>query len=634
MIIKNRKNKTFTPNNLSINLPINLPINIQDIDKFNEYNYINFINNKKTINTGCLLITNNINTYDIFVWCYYHLNIINFNKIILVDNTELGIHKTLVSIFKEKIEYHHNPGILYQNEIYNKFVNDTNIQWILPIDDDEYLYISDKYDNDINKYLEYQLNNNYCEKYAFKWHIAFSKELIYKRAVNDSVLELFNYVFLNNTEKRYDDKHIRYAFPFIKTIVNTDLPHLYLDDNGNKKRFEIADFMNNDYPSNKLSFSKNVFFDILGSVHNPITYKDNKFIFAYNEETDQYYNGMYSLFSFNQEADAFLYHFKYRTELEYLYKCNNFKFPNILTKHVEEKYNNEHFNAVVSLVKDDIYYDNKISNLYSKHKDKIYELYNANYKNVYYQTVFYTDDNNSSMYDAVIALTSWKNRINSVYDTINSIKQHNKHKYLFVLTLSSDEFLNKEEDLPKELLECADLKILWVKYNYKSFKKYLFTMQMYKDLPIITADDGDIYISNSFDVLFDNWQNNKNNIYCYIYWPSYFTHKRILMYSINSGTSVIFPPHCFNENAIEILNNNRDFLISTNEDDFYTSCLIKMFNKNIIKLNDFNNVSEIYYEIDEPISNKLSNLESFKDLKILRQIKLNIITKCFKDIFF
>ena len=81
-------------------------------------------------------------------------------------------------------------------------------------------------------------------------------------------------------DKIYNDKHVRYAFPFIKTLVNTELKHLYLNDNGNKKHFAIADFMSNVYPEENLTFAKNIFFDIIGSVHDPITYKNNQFVFA------------------------------------------------------------------------------------------------------------------------------------------------------------------------------------------------------------------------------------------------------------------------------------------------------------------------------------------------------------------
>ena len=608
-----------------------LPLNIQDVDMFNNYNYVYHADVQKTINSGCLLITNNINTYDIFVWCYFHLNIIHFDRIILIDNTEHGLHRNLQKIFGYKIEYKHQPGTIYQNEIYNTYTNNTNIKWLLPIDDDEYLYISEKYNNDINVFIKEQQKLNPCDKYAFKWHIMFSKQPMKTRNFTASILELFKYSFKNVPDKIYNDKHVRYAFPFVKTLVNTELKHLYLNDNGNKKHFAIADFMSNVYPEENLTFAKNIFFDIVGSVHNPITYKNNQFVFAYNPETDQYYNGMYSEFSFDETTDACLYHFKYRTEDEYNYKCINFKFPNILTSHVKEKYNNSHYNAVHELIDGDLCYDGRLAALYRKHLTEIKQIYNKYYNSMHFCQSIFT--NNTKQYDAVIALTSWKNRIASVYGTIKSIMANNKHNYLFVLTLSSDEFPDLENGLPDELFTLKNLKILWVKENAKSFKKYLFTMQMYRTLPIMTADDGCIYKSNSFDVLYDNWKRAPENIYCYIYWLSYFTDQRIRLYSVNSGTGIIFPPHAFDGTAIKILNEYLNFLLITNEDDFFTTCLIKMFNKTIIKLPDFNKISDIYSEIDELAENKISNNEIFKDLKKIRRVKLDIIIHCFKPYF-
>ena len=109
---------------------------------------------------------------------------------------------------------------------------------------------------------------------------------------------------------------------------------------------------------------------------------------------------------------------------------------------------------------------------------------------------------------AVISLTSWRERIATVGLTIFSILTHCPGFHV-VLCLSSDEFPQKEAGLPRDLAVMAAnniIEILWVKENYKAFKKVLFTMKKYHDVPVISADDDLIYCKNYADVLYDKWQ--------------------------------------------------------------------------------------------------------------------------------
>ena len=60
-----------------------------------------------------------------------------------------------------------------------------------------------------------------------------------------------------------------------------------------------------------------------------------------------------------------------------------------------------------------------------------------------------------------------------------------------ILNLSTDEFQNKEKDLPKELLEKQNniFEIHWVKENTKAYKKIMPTLELYPDDVIISIDD-------------------------------------------------------------------------------------------------------------------------------------------------
>ena len=105
---------------------------------------------------------------------------------------------------------------------------------------------------------------------------------------------------------------------------------------------------------------------------------------------------------------------------------------------------------------------------------------------------------------ALISLTSWKARINTVGLTIFNLLTTCPGFHI-VLCLSSDEFPQKEKELPKDLITLSNSKlveILWVKRNYKALKKVLFAMSKYQTIPIISADDDCLYTCNYAEELY------------------------------------------------------------------------------------------------------------------------------------
>lgn len=90
---------------------------------------------------------------------------------------------------------------------------------------------------------------------------------------------------------------------------------------------------------------------------------------------------------------------------------------------------------------------------------------------------------------AIISLTSWKARINTVSKTLYSlIKQCSG--FHIVLVLSEEEFPKMMKELPENLMLFVEnelIEVLCVYKNYKSFKKWLFTADKYRDVPIISV---------------------------------------------------------------------------------------------------------------------------------------------------
>ena len=165
---------------------------------------------------------------------------------------------------------------------------------------------------------------------------------------------------------------------------------------------------------------------------------------------------------------------------------------------------------------------------------------------------------------AIISLTSWRARINTVDKTIYSLIKQCPGFHI-VLVLSEEEFPKREEELPERLMLFVEnelIELLWVYKNYKSFKKVLFTMDKYRDVPVISADDDCIYTCNYAEMLYNAWNKNKN---CRI---SFEKVKRNFGQQLLCGYGTINPPNCFSFLKLKILKSLIDRNL-TEDDMFY-----------------------------------------------------------------
>lgn len=151
---------------------------------------------------------------------------------------------------------------------------------------------------------------------------------------------------------------------------------------------------------------------------------------------------------------------------------------------------------------------------------------------------------------AIISLTSWKARINTVYKTIETLIEKCPGFHI-VLTLSEEEFPYKEKNLPSNLLDLSNyFEILWVYKNYKSFKKFIFTLRKYKNVPVISADDDCLYITNYAENLYSEWQKTREHVIrythttrfmpqgpCTLYWNIDFPVEKLTTHDIKKSKS-------------------------------------------------------------------------------------------------
>lgn len=220
---------------------------------------------------------------------------------------------------------------------------------------------------------------------------------------------------------------------------------------------------------------------------------------------------------------------------------------------------------------------------------------------------------------AIISLTSWKARINTVGKTLYSLLKMCPGFHI-VLVLSEEEFPKKEEELPEELMLFVDndlIEILWVYKNYKAFKKVLFTMDKYRDVPIISADDDCIYIINYAQELYDIWLNNKDSFITY----------KITKQKYDCietwGFATLHPPFAYGEyglfyiDCLEIKNNKH-----SQDDNYYTVLRKKVNNMNVINLN--RKMRDVVFIHDEnnslfEVRKKINNTHEFDEyIKIMQ----------------
>ena len=182
---------------------------------------------------------------------------------------------------------------------------------------------------------------------------------------------------------------------------------------------------------------------------------------------------------------------------------------------------------------------------------------------------------------AVIALTSWKKRIDTVGLTIYNLMRVCGPAYHIVLTLAEEEFPKKERNLPKDLVlmkNAGVFEILWVKKNYKSFKKTAFAQIRYKNVPVISADDGCIYTYNYADVLYNAWCHNKKSVI------GFKEFKASKIHCFGSGYGVIYPPYCFKTYAVNAIVRYAPILNQNPNDDRFIGNLCNVLGIPLLEL--------------------------------------------------
>lgn len=190
----------------------------------------------------------------------------------------------------------------------------------------------------------------------------------------------------------------------------------------------------------------------------------------------------------------------------------------------------------------------------------------------------------------VISLTSWTARINTVAKTLFSLVQQCPNFHI-VLVLAEEEFPKMTAELPENLMLFVEnelIELMFVRKNYRSFKKVLFTMDKYRDVPVISADDDCIYTCNYAQELYDKWVSEKKHIISF--------RKSKKSPGCPVGCSVLYSPKTFSTLIFEF----KKFKIKNNQDDGFFWVMYKKYKWSFLALH--NNFPCVFHDQIKPIN--------------------------------
>ena len=203
----------------------------------------------------------------------------------------------------------------------------------------------------------------------------------------------------------------------------------------------------------------------------------------------------------------------------------------------------------------------------------------------------------------VASLTSFPDRINTVHITIRSLlKQDLKPDYI-VLYLAESQFLNKEKDLPQNLLELKKygLEIRWCKDDIRSYKKLIPALSEFKNSIIVTFDDDIVYKKNTISTLYEAYLKNPKCIFAHRASRIYLEDNEIKGYKANILLSkkfiepsfknrltgcagVLYPPNCFYK---DVQNKELFYNLIPTHDDVWFWTMAVLNNTKIVVVKGF-----------------------------------------------
>lgn len=257
----------------------------------------------KTKLTEVVLLTKTYNLQDFKDWLHWHLDIIGFECAHIFDNDSLVDIKSICDTYKGRVSYERVTGWANQYALYGRYINEESpAWWVLPIDDDEFLYVSNRYHNNINEFFVINkfIREHDVNKLCVGWRNLFP--ITYTENRIDPCL-LVNAVGWSNESSNVWQCGNRPVKTFVLTVQNYE----WADKCGKHK------------------------------THNPFTLGRVDNSYTLNGEI---IDGSHQVHPTTGNEDLILYHYQFKCNSEWVYKCANRVSPGSRTfkKNFPDKY--------------------------------------------------------------------------------------------------------------------------------------------------------------------------------------------------------------------------------------------------------------------------------------------------------
>lgn len=127
--------------------------------------------------TEVVLLTKSYNLQDFKDWLHWHLDIVGFNHAHIFDNESSVDIKSVCDSYGDKVTYELVKGWPNQYALYNRYINNESpAWWVLPIDDDEYLWMKN-FTNVNDMIMFYQDKWKDMTKLSIRWKNMFPSKV-------------------------------------------------------------------------------------------------------------------------------------------------------------------------------------------------------------------------------------------------------------------------------------------------------------------------------------------------------------------------------------------------------------------------------------------------------------------------
>lgn len=252
-----------------------------------------------------MLLTKSLYADELFCWLEWHLNIIHVDHIVLLDNESPIDIKSILSRFsKDKIEYHLIEGWSDQKELYTHYLRQSESQWVIPLDDDEYLYLGDKYNKDIKTFITTLMDTYHRNMYYILWTNLLSETKLQKH--EDLYINTHIFYTFEGCRKMYGDWSRDNGWG--KCLVNTDLEYTY--GTGRESTCHIPLCINRYSPVVLVN-------GVRTNLVNPLSIQKEHLYYRKDE--------------IDLNKDCFIAHYHYKTKEDWVIKCDR---GSVLSKNI------------------------------------------------------------------------------------------------------------------------------------------------------------------------------------------------------------------------------------------------------------------------------------------------------------